>query len=202
MIITNLDTMTGRQLREINLEEIEELIRKNHYLRQADASITVNGVLKISAIQRKPSLRMISEDLSCWYIDEEGVIMPVKTGYAAYVPILSSNRGFPGKNMISSGENVHSLDLEQVEHALLLCNYLKKNDFANALIDQVVLSESGEFELIPKIFGPAIILGSIDNIDRKFEDLFWIYKKVLPEKGWEYYKKIYLKYENQVVCSK
>jgi cell division protein FtsQ len=201
LIISELDTMTGKPLDNINLEAIEELLAKNHFIYNSDASITVSGVLKISASQRQPVLRLATPAQSSVYIDEKGVFFPVKQGFPSYTPLLLFQNGSQIKS-IKPGESIDVIENSILEKALLLGKFIQNDDFLRALIDQIIITKHEEFELVPKIPGHTIMLGISDDMEIKFRDLLWIYKKVLPEKGWDYYKVINLKYDNQVVCSK
>jgi len=202
LILNKFDTLIGKSLNSINLEELKHLLTENYFIHKSDVSITVNGTLRIYAVQRKPVLRIFSADYSSWYIDDAGMLFPVKGSSPAYVPVLSTEQGLPGKDIIIPGQSISTLGIPVLDIALSLGIYLSKDQFLSSLIDQIIISKEGEFELIPKVAGSVIELGKGEDLDEKFENLFWIYKKVLPVKGWEYYEKIDLKYENHVVCSK
>jgi cell division protein FtsQ len=64
------------------------------------------------------------------------------------------------------------------------------------------VNKNTEFELVPKVGRHIIVFGDIDNMEKKFDKLIVFYKEGLNKTGWDKYKIINLKYENQVVCSK
>ena len=45
-----------------------------------------------------------------------------------------------------------------------------------------------------------ILFGKIEDFVGKFQKLQTFYKKIIPAKGWNMYKKINLKFENQIIC--
>jgi cell division protein FtsQ len=38
------------------------------------------------------------------------------------------------------------------------------------------------------------------DLEAKFKKIKILYKEILPVKGWDFYKKISVKYKNQIVC--
>ena len=57
-------------------------------------------------------------------------------------------------------------------------------------------------EIIPRIGNHKIYFGDLLNLDEKLDYLYKFYKYILPSKGWDTYKLISLKYNNQIVCTK
>jgi cell division protein FtsQ len=82
-----------------------------------------------------------------------------------------------------------------------LSQYIDKNDFLKAQIEQIYLNDEKEFELIPKIGNNTILFGDTEDMKEKFEKLIVFYRKGLNTIGWNKYKFINLKFKNQIVCS-
>ena len=80
--------------------------------------------------------------------------------------------------------------------------FITHDKFLKAQIDQVYVTEGGEFELIPRIGNHVILLGKAVDLDDKFRKLYAFYKLGLNKIGWNKYNIINIKYKNQVVCSK
>ncbi|RLD54531.1 MAG: cell division protein FtsQ, partial [Bacteroidetes bacterium] len=83
-----------------------------------------------------------------------------------------------------------------------LAFYINDDEFLKAQIEQIYVTESKEFELIPKVGRQLILFGGIENMEKKFNNLIAFYKKGMKNNGWTKYKTINLKFENQVVCAK
>ena len=83
-----------------------------------------------------------------------------------------------------------------------LAKYIRSDKFLNATIEQIYVNNSNEFELIPKTGKHFIEFGDTNNMKKKFDNLIVFYKDGLKRVGWDKYKKVNLKYLNQVVCSK
>ena len=80
--------------------------------------------------------------------------------------------------------------------------YLLDNDVLKHMFDHIYISQTGDIELVPKVGNHIVVLGSIDNLDEKFENLLAVYKEGFANSGWDKYVKLNLKYKNQVVCTK
>jgi cell division protein FtsQ len=80
--------------------------------------------------------------------------------------------------------------------------YIQNDPFLMAMIDQVDITASNKFELIPKLGDQVILFGDATNIDKKFNKLKLFYKNVISVKGWKKYSKVNLEFENQIVASK
>lgn len=98
-----------------------------------------------------------------------------------------------------SPRNFHELALYKVWK---LASYIRQNIFLSAQIDQIIVTENLEIELIPLIGEQLIILGDIDNLEIKFQNLETLYTQGFQMVGWDKYKTINLKYINQVVCTR
>ena len=112
--------------------------------------------------------------------------MPVSKHYSAFVPIAT------GAISEKFAKN------ELYDFAL----FLKRNEFWNAQIEQINVDYHNEIELIPRVGDHIILLGRFDNYEYKLNKLLSIYKSDFGNSGWNCYKQINLKYDNQVVCTK
>ena len=78
--------------------------------------------------------------------------------------------------------------------------YIENNEFWKAQISQIIVAKDGGIVLIPTIGTTRIDFGLATNIENKFKKLFIFYQKVIPNKGWNKYSWVQLKYKNQVIC--
>ena len=56
--------------------------------------------------------------------------------------------------------------------------------------------------IVPTVSGHVVNLGDVNNIENKFKKLLLFYRKVMPEKGWQTYDTISVKWNYQVVATK
>jgi cell division protein FtsQ len=54
--------------------------------------------------------------------------------------------------------------------------------------------------MVPTMGRTYIDFGLPIHIETKFKKLALFYKKIIPNKGWDTYSWIHLKYKNQVIC--
>ncbi len=201
------DTVVGKKLSDINVGMVENLILSNQYVYNADVFKTMNGILKISVVQRKPIIRIYNTKNQQYYIDDKGVKMPISDRYpvriliangyidSVYTPFVPSNH--------MQREDTIALQKDSLMYGLFrIAGIINNDDFLKAMIEEVYVTRDHEFELIPKIGNQVIILGDASDLKVKFEKLFTIYKEGISQNAWEKYKIINLKFKNQVVCTK
>jgi cell division protein FtsQ len=61
---------------------------------------------------------------------------------------------------------------------------------------------NGEYVLVPRLGGHLIELGSLENLDKKFRNLLALYDQGFEKGGWEKYRKVSVKFDNQIVCTR
>ena len=97
---------------------------------------------------------------------------------------------------------------ERYDDFLKLINFVKwleSDSFWSSEVVQIVArtSSSGRLEadLVPRSGNFRIVLGNLDDADRKMDKLMRFYRDGLSRIGWDRYRIINVKYENQVVCT-
>ena len=172
----------GKVFYEINTLEIKKELEKNRIIKNAVCYKTPTGSMNIDIYQRKPILRVMGIN-GDYYIDDNCEMMPVSSNFTAHLPIVS---GYVDKDIINNG-------------LFEFAKFINKDSFWNLQIEQIYIASDGEVELIPRVGDHHIVLGTFDNYEEKLDNLFTFYKKGLNKKGWNLYKTINLKYENQVI---
>ena len=175
----------GLKFSEINTYEIKKEHEKNRIIKEAVCYKTPSGTLRIDIYQRNPIIRVLGVSGN-YYIDDLGEIMPVSYNFTAHLPIAT---GYVSKELAKS---------DLYKFAL----YINKDRFWKAQIEQINITSSNEVELIPKVGDQTIFLGSFDDFENKLDNLMLFYKKGLNKRGWNIYKTISLKYDNQVIGAK
>lgn len=77
---------------------------------------------------------------------------------------------------------------------------LKNEPFWDAYIEQLVVRSNEDIVMIPKVGDFRIVLGKIDDCEARLEKLMLFLKYGIMKKGWNRYREINLKFDNQVVC--
>lgn len=183
----------GYPLSQINTRSLEYLLEENPYVGNAEVSKDVSGRLEISVEQRVALVRILPTGSRGYYLDTEGEMLPVSKNFTPMI-------------MLVSGKLPHSLNSQQAEEDLseiyLFCSYLSSHAFWNDQVVQIYVNKLGEYELIPRVGAHHILLGSMDQWEKKLQNLELLYEQGLSRYGWNTYQTISLKYTNQVICTK
>jgi cell division protein FtsQ len=194
--------LIGRSFNEIDLEKVEAIINDYPPIQRAEAYKTVNGCIVIELKQRSPIIRIIDNNNTTFYIDENGYIMKTSENYTSHVIIANGNIhvNFPviNKTNVTKFKNRNKI----FPDLYYLGKYIIENKFWNAQIQQIYVDRDGDIELIPQVGSHVIIFGDYSDCETKFNNLMSLYKNGLPTKGWNTYKTINLKYKGQVICTK
>jgi cell division protein FtsQ len=188
--------LIGRKLEDINLHAIEEKIISNPYIALATVYADMDGVIHIEISQRQPLLRVINMGGQDYYIDRDGLKMPVSPNFTANVVVANGNimEHFTGR--------VDTLITKMAADLYKTARFLKKDSLWDAQIEQIFVNEKNDIILIPRVGNQRIILGDADSLETKMTNLLTFYKKAMPQVGWDTYKTINIKYTNQIVCEK
>ncbi|MBB6269588.1 cell division protein FtsQ [Pedobacter cryoconitis] len=192
----NEGKLIGRKLEQINLHAIEEKIKSNPYIALATVYADMEGVIHIEISQRQPLLRIISSSGQDFYIDKNGLKMPVSPNFTANVVVANGHilEHFSGK--------VDTLITKMASDLYKTALFLKKDTLWDSQIEQIFVNDKDDIELIPRVGNQRIILGNADSLQTKMTNLLTFYKEAMPKVGWDTYKTINIKYTNQVVCEK
>ena len=185
----------GQPYSRVNTLDLERYIEQNNRLvRQASCYHTPDSLLRIDIEQRNPVLRVKSlvairdnggRVFQDFYVDLDGEMMPAQLGSALSLPLAT---GY-----------VHYKQLPGLRDLAL---FLRDDAFWSKDITQIYLREDGDVELVPRVGDHTILLGSLDDYQRKLDNVRLFYDKVLPRKGWNAYRVINAKFDGQVVGEK
>jgi len=187
-------SITGKPLTGIDFRNIERTVRKNPFVADAEIFVNQQQEVVVDIVQKRPILRIINNDGVSYYISEKNERMPLSDNFTSHVAIALGNVAMHKDTKRDSA-------VQAALYKLIL--FVRKDDFLNALVDQVYVQEDGEMEVIPKIGGQTIRFGGVDeNMAEKFDRLKIFYNEGLRKVGWDKYKTIDLRYKDQVVCDK
>ena len=191
MTLSQSDYVVGVELSELSPKNLEERVEANPFVKDAQVFRDLKGNVQVRVEQSKPIARLITSE-GDHYIDTEGNVLPVNAKHTARVLLVDSELSFVWeKNLFEStyGERVFEL-----------IEFIEKDDFWRAQIAQIVLLKNGEIELYPQVTKQKVVFGAPEDIDTKFQKLMTFYKEILPKKGWNSYKLVNLKFDNQIIC--
>ncbi|TKC08213.1 cell division protein FtsQ [Pedobacter polaris] len=188
--------LIGRNLETINIHQIEKNIKSNPYIAFVKVYADMDGIIHIEIKQRQPVLRIINAGGQDYYIDSDGLKMPMSPNFTANVLVATGNilEGFSGR--------IDTLLTPLARDLYKTALYSKRDTLWDAQFEQIYVNEKNDIELIPRVGNQRIILGNADSLETKMNNLLAFYKQAMPKVGWNVYKTINLKYYNQIVCEK
>ena len=175
----------GKPISAIDFQLLEQIAQAHPFVNEVEVYSTLSGELRIEVSQKKPSIRIMSDVLGDFYLDQKGERLPLSKIYTDRV-------------LLANG-NIHA---EHLKDLFLLATFVNKNKFWNAQIQQIYVAWPHEIQLVTRVGRHKILLGDFSNIEEKLNKLFDFYQYGLNNKGWDLYSTIDLKYKNQVVCKK
>ncbi|MEQ8325401.1 MAG: hypothetical protein RIC15_06860 [Vicingaceae bacterium] len=197
-------TPISQKVKDINTNDIEKRLNEHQAVKNAEVYITIDRKLIIRLWQRRPILRVFHSRGS-FYIDEYGNIMPVMSKFTAHVPVASGAIEIPVSDLMafqSHKEFNKNMDTSLYNDLFELARFIDSRPLWSAQIEQVYVDKDSEFELVPRVGNHTIVIGEVDDLENKFEKLLLFYQKGLSKTGWNEYRSINLKFDNQVVCTK
>jgi len=201
-LLQNYLPIEGQKIKNLNLKEIEKNASQISYLQNQDAYFDINGDVFIIANQRKAVVRVYNRVKQHFYLGTDTVVMPLSPQHS--LRLLLASGALPRLSNVYFTQSKNDLpDLPDIYKKIyILAAKIQKDEFLNALIDQIYVKQNMEFELIPKVGIGIVEFGNIENADDKLKRLKIFYIEGKEKINWNIYKSINLKYKNQVVCTK
>jgi cell division protein FtsQ len=202
-IISQMDSLKGKPMETIDTEGIKDMILTIPCIRSANVYTTLQGDLNVKIKQRKPILRIIDHKNHSYYIDQDGVLFPIREGFSSRARVANGQIADSRVSLEHLPIDVDTLSSSSIyQELLMIARYLQVHPLMKSQIDQVYVNEDREFELIPKLGKHVILFGGIKDMEDKFLRLEAFYRNGLKKAGWNKYDKINLKFKDQIVCSK
>lgn len=205
-VYERFDTIEGREIDAGKLQKIKQMINSNPYVERSAVYRSINNDINIDIYQRQPVIRVVNTRNESFYVDREGRLLPLSGRYTPRVMVAGGHIRMAytagvrlADNLPDSAQISGEKTMRELFH---LSEYISQDPFWHAMIDQITVTSEGEFELIPTNGAHVIELGNSNNLEEKFNKLMVFYQYGLAETGWDHYKRINLRFDKQVVCSK
>ncbi len=182
LLIQNNDSVTSIAKETLVLEEMESRLLQNNLVREAQVFVTVDGKLGAKIEQKNPIARVASSPN--YYVDEDGKKMPLSEVYSARVPLITG----------TSKKNFTELT------PLLL--KIRDDEFMRQSVVGVHLNKDQSVDLILRKIEYKVKFGTLENMDKKFQNYKAFYHKIKKEKMLTAYSQVDLQYGDQVVATK
>jgi cell division protein FtsQ len=185
----------GQNMASIDLRTMEQNIRKNPWVREAELYFNAERELEVLVKERTPVARVFTAAGQSWYLDTAGTYLPLAVGKPAVkLPVFT---GMPEKLL-----KKRRGDSALIARVLSIVECMNKDPFWEAQIAQVVYTADKRIELVPVLGQHRILFGDGSDAEKKFRRLKKFYTEVLSKTGLDYYRTIDVGYANQVVGKK
>jgi len=184
LLIENKDNASSIEKDKLDLNKLEKILDSNAMIEKSDVFVSIDGVLKAVVKQKTPVARVLEEENS-FYVDYEGAKMPLSENFTARVLLVS------GKINDKNREG-----LAQLFQDIYDDDFLRKNIIA------IQIMPNGSLKMFNRNFNYQIDFGSLVNKERKFKDYKAFFQKAVLDSSLYKYKKVDLRFTEQVVCTK
>jgi cell division protein FtsQ len=185
-----LNDLQHKRVVSFNLHRFEEALKNQIWVKDAQLYFDNNEVLKVRITERQPAARVFMISGSSCYMDSSGKQLPLVGPVAMRLPVFT---GYPSEKMGLRSDSV--LD-QQIK---MLSQFLNNDPFWSNAIEQVNITPSKTFEMVPLIGDQVIEFGDGNEYEDKFRRLMIFYKEVMARTGFEKYARIKVQYAGQVV---
>lgn len=165
------------------LNKMESALVGNPMIKSAEVYLAVNGKLTAAVEQRTPIARIEGSDR--YYLDADGLRMPLSKNYTARVPIVTGN----------VTENC-------LPDVYKMIGYINTDSFLQKNVIGIQVLQQGEYQLKMRLADFQVRLGNSENLEWKFNNFKAFYSKASKDHLLNAYAVISLEYSNQVVCTK
>lgn len=177
--------ITAQDRTTVDLNNLEKGVLQNKLIKDAEVYVTIDGVLKVEVNQKKAIGRVVGEAES-YYLDEEGSRMPLSDNYAERVLVIEGS-----VRSETQGELKQMLDV------------INADEFLKQEITGISIQPGEVIYLKSRVNTFEILFGSFNEMDRKLMNYKAFMQYAINEKiDIDSYKRINLKFTQQVVCSK
>ena len=204
IIVKQYDSLSGQLLNSINTSSISKTLGENPYIKNVHVFKSLNGEIQIDIERHKALVRIINKNNKSFYLSEDGAVLPFSKSYTPFVMLASGNisEDYSSIKAANYGNGYASASDQNILSSVhLLSKVLKQHEHLNEFIEQIYVNKQGELELVPSDGDHYIIVGDVDALQQKLNNLMAFYREGLPQME-DDFTSINLKFTNQVVCKK
>ena len=181
----------GELLSLFNMQQVEMKLQQHPWIRKAQLYFDNKDILHVRITEKIPLARVFTLNGTSSYLDEVGQLMPLSTTHAVKVPVFTGIADSAGIKNRDSSLLIQMRDMAQ---------YIVNDTFWNAQVAQLDRTADQNWEMIPVVGDHIVKLGPATDFPSQLRKLFIFYKQVLVKTGFNRYRTIDLRYENQVVA--
>lgn len=176
---------------KLDIEQIEQELINNAWVDDAEVYVDNKSRLHALVTQRVPTVRIFEKSGDSYYLDKNNDSLGLSDKYNYYTMVVTN---VPDLKDDSASDRLKA-------EIRAVTDFIRKSDFWNAQVSQVIVMDDKRFEIVPVLGEHRIIIGDTTNLQKKFDNLFTFYNKVLNEIGWDQYQLLDVSYKGQLVAS-
>lgn len=184
----------GLPIGVVNLNTLEKYLETIRWVKHVELFLDNTQALQVKIEQRIPIARIFTASGNSFYIDKEGLQLPLKQLTVLRLPVFTN---FP-----SDQQNLSKPDSLLLNDILHFTKAVQNDSFFMAQTAQVNIAVNGDFELVPTVGDHLVLIGSVENIEDKLNRLYTFYKNVWVQSGLNAYQVIDCRFDNQIVALK
>lgn len=171
-----------KKIGDVKIPELEKKINEIPFVDSANVYMNLNGNLNVDIKQRVPVFRL-NKNGKDFYVDEKGIEFPI-----------SKNFSYPC--MLVLGD----VDASEYQELGKLIEKIDKDDFSKKYFIGIK-KEKDNYNLLTSDGNYKVEIGDLENIDFKVKGFKTFVEKYLVYQNPNKYKKISVKYNNQIVTT-
>ena len=155
--------VTGSAISSLNLREMETVVERNPWVKNAEMFLDNNQILQVRIEERQPVARVFTLEGNSFYVDSAALRLPLSEKLSARVPIFT---GFP-----SGKDKLARPDSALLKNIVKMGSYIITDSFWMAQVAQIDITPQAGFEMVPVMGDHVVVIGNAEDLDKKFNRL-------------------------------
>lgn len=176
----------GKRLTSLDTHAIVQRLDSIDKIEDATAIIYTDGSVEINVNPMRPVARIFSDSQPSFYINRQGKRILATARYHVNVPVISLN----------------GPESPTPQQMLPLVAFLNEHPRWDSLVTHIKASSPNDIILVPMIHGHVLNIGSLNNLQSKFDRIEMAYRQIFPIKGWDFYDTVSVKWNGQIVATR
>lgn len=183
LLIQNPKGLKNKSKEIIDLNMLESTLNSNPMIRNAEVYMSIDGKLTAQVEQKTPIARVHTN--ASYYIDNEGLYMPLSKNYSARVPLVTGT--------------VYKTKLNSIYK---IAKIIDNDTFLKQHVIEIKQNEDKTISLRLRKYDFVVDLSDLKSIQKKINNFKAFYKKAVKDKIINTYSRVNLGFDNQVICTK
>ncbi|MDR2206259.1 MAG: cell division protein FtsQ [Flavobacteriaceae bacterium] len=172
----------GGKISDLNVPKLEQKLNAFPAIDSANVYLNLNGNLNVDIKQRVPVFRLSSGGKD-FYVDEKGIEFPISENYSHPCMLVAGN-----------------VQPREYKPLVRLIKKIDKDDFTKQYFIGIS-KENDDYNLLTNDGFYKVEIGDLNNIDFKMKGFKAFTEKILANQNPRKYRKISVKYGNQIVTT-